>query len=572
MKIPQDIIDQVLSQNDIVDIVSARVPLKRTGANYKGLCPFHQEKSPSFTVSADKQIFHCFGCGAGGNAIGFVMRSGGLTFPEAVRELAARVNIKVPDGRGEDAPEDPREMYYKVNAYAGWFFGQQLAQTELPRAYLQKRGLSDAIRERFELGYAPEGFESLLRFLDGKKVPLTKAAELGLVKKGQREGYYDFFRGRLMFPIHNSRGRVIGFGGRILVGDSEAKYINSPESPVYSKSYELYGLYQAKRDILTKREAVVVEGYIDVLACVQLGISNVVAPLGTALTPAQVQLLQRSADTLILMFDGDAAGRKAALKGFDTCLSAGTHPRVVILPDNRDPGDYLVAGDASLAERIEQAAPAMDWVIADGLREASNDVTNRMKILRELLSWVRRLPDPLERAGYRNRLAQFFEVPPGEIDKIIDNASEFARPERPVGALSLETLLVCLYLRAPGKFPAPGLAVLAPDFDDSELGKLAAEITVFLQNQETFGGPFSISQLLAGLPGDMQGLLSRILLQEEMLTTEFDVAECIKTFQRQKNKRRLKEITARILEAETANDVTAKRALLQEKQRVMSQL
>jgi DNA primase len=571
MKIPQEIIDQVLQATDIAEVVGQKVVLRKLGANHKGLCPFHQEKSPSFTVSQTKQIYHCFGCGEGGNAIGFIMKVQGLNFPEAVRQLAANAGITIPES-GSVSISDPKEAYYKVNAYANWFFQQQLTTHSSVQAYLAKRGISTEIREKFELGYAPDSFEMLCQFLQGKGVPQEKALDLGLVKPGQRGGSYDFYRDRVIFPIHGARGRIIGFGGRTLKAGDEAKYINSPESPVYHKGSELYGLHLAKSAIAKTRRVFVVEGYIDAIACVQLGLENTVAPLGTALTTTQVQVLQRLTDRIVLMFDGDGAGQKAALKGFDTCLSVGVHPELVILPGGRDPGDYLTANGAELIELAGQAISAMDWVLAEAAARAPRDVAGRVREVRDVLDWIKRLPDAMERAAYRERVSRVFGMAIENIDKNIEIKSNFARPHKRSEATPLETAILCLYIRDPLAFPPGGVAELAVDFEDARLAQLASFFGKQEKKDETFDRRRMINQALAELPGELQGILSQVLLREAELPKESDIDSCLKGFLRQKNRRRLREISARILQAETANDAVGVRALLAEKQKLVTEL
>ena len=571
MKIPQEIIDQVLQATDIAEVVGQKVVLRKLGSNHKGLCPFHQEKSPSFTVSQTKQIYHCFGCGEGGNAIGFIMKVQGLNFPDAVRQLATAAGITIPEA-GSAPISDPKEGYYKVNAYANWFFQQQLTAQPTVLAYLEKRGITPATREKFELGYAPDSFEALCQFLQGKGVPQEKAADLGLVKPGQRGGSYDFYRDRVIFPIHGTKGRIIGFGGRTLKSGDEAKYINSPESPVYHKGSELYGLHLAKPIIAKTRRVFVVEGYIDAIACVQLGLENTVAPLGTALTTNQVQILQRLADRIVLMFDGDAAGQKAALKGFDTCLSVGVHPELVILPGGRDPGDYLTDNGAELIQLAGQAVSAMDWVLSEAAACAPRDVAGRVRAVREVLAWVKRLPDAMERAAYRDRVSRIFGMAIENIDKNIEIESNFARPHKRSAATPLETAILCLYIRDPAAFPSGCVAELATDFEDAGLAGLADFFGKQAKKDETFDRNRMINQALAELPGELQGVLSQVLLREAELPKESDVSSCLKGFFRQKNRRRLREISARILQAETASDAVSVRALLAEKQRLVTEL
>lgn len=576
-QIPQHIIDQVLQNTEIVDIISETVTLKKTGANYKACCPFHQEKTPSFVVSPDKQIFHCFGCGVGGNAVSFLMQYEKLEFPEAMEKLAKRLGIAL-QAEKSHIKEDGKSRFYKINSYAQWFFAEQLPHAPKAQDYVAQRGLNADTVKTFELGYGPDSFEKLLLFLREKKVPLDDAAKLGIIKKRESGGFYDFYRDRLMFPIRNSAGHVVGFSGRALGQSQEAKYINSPESPIYNKSTELYGFYQAKKNIIAKEQAVIVEGNIDVLACHQLGITNAVAPLGTSLTEQQVQKLKRLTSEIVLMFDGDEAGKKAALKAVQTCLALGIHPKMIILPENQDPGDYLSPKNLktpSLPEEIVQANLAMDWIFAKSLSAASSQTGKKVLVIKELIQWLKKLSDPVEQMEYRKKLSRYFDISAGDLQKMIDNTSKTASSsphqnsdttdsrfftEKPE---SLEALLVWLFLNDPSQFPNHSISELSADFEDNNLKRLALSLENLIKKDETFNRALAIQSL----PKDLEGIYSRILLWDKAGS---NVGDCIKKFYSQRNKKRLKEITAQIIEAELKNDTPLKLRLLEKKQRLLS--
>lgn len=566
MRIPQNIVDQVLNQIDIVDIISDVVTLKKTGANFKACCPFHQEKTASFVVSPTKQIFHCFGCGAGGNAAGFLMQSEKMTFPEAVEKLAARLNIKI--ARDDGPPkENPDEIYFKINAYAQWFFSQNY-QASKAFEYAQKRFLSQETQKLFELGYAPDGFEALVSFLSQKKVPLTHAARLGLIKarEGQRS-HYDFYRDRLTFPIRNARGHIVGFGGRTLSDKNEAKYINSPESPVYNKSRELYGLHQAKKNIIATQQVLVVEGYIDVIACFQNGLANTVAPLGTALTAEHVGMLKRYAETIILMFDGDEAGKKAALKALETCFGAGLHPKLIILPEGKDPGDYAQnQNPEELRHIVMGAKPALDVLFAIWTQKAATQPSQRAGIIKKLAFWVRLVPDAVEKMEYRKWLAKHFEMTEAELQKIVEityESTSLRRPDQKI--LPLEAQLISAYLRDPQSLGVAGLQAVCDDFESEELKSLAKIVSEKCKNHETSDARFAINELSDA----MQGKLTELLIDDENGFV-IDGSECLKKFTLKTNKRKWKQITAQIHSAEMAQDTILTTQLLQEKQRLLA--
>ncbi|MEO6146247.1 MAG: DNA primase [Sulfuriferula sp.] len=342
--IPQDFIQTLLSRVDIVEVIDRRVPLKKAGANYQACCPFHNEKSPSFTVSPTKQFYHCFGCGAHGTAIGFLMEYAGLGYVDAIKELAGQLGLSVPEATAAN-PEQLKQAasLVEIMQRAAQFYRQRLKQTPLAIDYLKKRGLTGEIAARFGLGYAPTGWQNLEAIFDIYTDPtLTEAGLVITNDAGQR---YDRFRDRIMFPIVGQRGDVIGFGGRILEA-GEPKYLNSPETPLFQKGNELYGLFQARRAIHDTGRAVVVEGYMDVVALAQHGVDYAVATLGTATTPIHVQKLLRHTDEIVFCFDGDAAGRRAAWRAMENSLDIlndGSRIGFLFLAPEHDPDSYIRA-------------------------------------------------------------------------------------------------------------------------------------------------------------------------------------------------------------------------------------
>ncbi len=381
-RIPQSFIDELLGRVDIVEVVDECVALKKQGSNFKARCPFHEERTPSFNVNADRQIYHCFGCGAGGNAIGFLMEFEHLSFPEAVRELAGRYSMQVPEeadaGQGGSGQEvsgsglDPATLR-KVCERAARFFEYQLRSHPEAAAvhdYLRGRGVTGETAARFRLGFAPPGWRNLLEALGDNASGRRALAEAGLVID-RDDSAYDRFRNRVIFPIRDRRGRVIAFGGRVL-DDGEPKYLNSPEGALFQKGRELYGLYEARQAVRREQRAVVVEGYMDVIALAEAGVDNAVAPLGTALTEEQLRLLLRTAPEVVLAFDGDSAGREAAWRAVATALPEAGRGRTLsflFLPEGEDP-DSLVRkeGPEGFRERLENATPLFEFLIR-GLKD-----------------------------------------------------------------------------------------------------------------------------------------------------------------------------------------------------------
>ena len=381
MTIPQSFIQELVARADVVDIVGRYVQLKKAGANFSGLCPFHAEKSPSFTVSPSKQFYHCFGCGKNGNAIGFMMDHAGMSFIEAVKDLAQQYGMQVPE---EDASPQDRERAAEqrhkqttlsdVLEKAGEAYRKQLKDSPQAVEYLKGRGLSGDIAKQFGLGYAPQGWRSLASVFANYDDPLL--VESGLVilnqdEDGGEEKRYDRFRDRIMFPIRNVKGECIGFGGRVL-GDEKPKYLNSPETPVFSKGRELYGLFEARTALREQGYVLVTEGYMDVVALAQLGFPNAVATLGTACTTEHVQKLFRFTDSVVFSFDGDAAGRRAARKALDGAMPYATDVRSVkflFLPQEHDPDSYIREfGKEGFARCVSEAVPLSRFMI-DSARE-----------------------------------------------------------------------------------------------------------------------------------------------------------------------------------------------------------
>ena len=367
-RIPDAFIDDLLARSDIVEVVGTRVPLKRQGKEYAARCPFHDERSASFTVSPTKQFYHCFGCGAHGTALSFLMQYDRLEFLDAVEELARRVGLEVPrDTAQRNANPETRDLYGAMEA-ASTFFRTQLARSDKARAYVEKRGIAAEIVERYAIGYAPDGFSALREALgtDPRRLQLLERG--GLFSKNDKGHVYDKFRDRLMFPIHDRRGRTIAFGGRVIDPEDSPKYLNSPETPLFHKGRELYGLWQAKQANQKLERLIVVEGYMDVVALAQYGVSQAVATLGTATTPDHAELLFRNAPDVYFCFDGDRAGRSAAWKALESVLPRmkdGRQAFFLFLPEGEDP-DSIVRqeGADGFDARLRDATPLSEFFFA----------------------------------------------------------------------------------------------------------------------------------------------------------------------------------------------------------------
>ncbi len=419
--IPPHIIDEVRFATDIVGVVSDYVTLKKSGRNYFGLCPFHSEKSPSFSVNADKQIFHCFGCGAGGSAFAFVQKIEGVGFPEAVRSLAKRAGIALPEAEPEDrAIAQEKEALYYANQLAAEFFKQILWSDEgkLGREYLQKRGFSDEALHAFHVGFAPSGWEGMVQHARAKAANLEVLVKAGLInpreKDGKASGHYDRFRNRIMFPIHNLSDRVVAFGGRRIIDDDSAKYINSPETPIYHKGHLLYAFTKARDTLRTADRLIIVEGYLDVMRMHVCGFTNTVSTSGTALTEHQARVVLRYTKNVTLLFDSDAAGSAATLRGADILVENGLQVRVAGVAAGDDPDSFLAKNPPEKMQSIlEQAPDLLEFKMrkpAPAAEQAEKLEQNRSEQIRSIIDTLARVNDGLERQALVHRMAEQMRV------------------------------------------------------------------------------------------------------------------------------------------------------------------
>jgi DNA primase len=415
--INREVIEEVRTATNIVDVVGSHVSLRKRGKNYTGLCPFHAEKAPSFTVSNEKQIFHCFGCGASGSVFDFLMRMRNLDFAEAVRELAGRSGIALPQRQETKQAKRLRELadsLRQANEIAASYFSRTLTEKgsgEKAREYLRSRGISkEAIRD-FQLGYAPQSWDGLKRFLLSKKVDMEVAVQAGLLVKKSGGDSYDRFRHRLIFPIKDMRGLTVGFGGRALDEESLPKYLNSPETPIFHKGRILYGLATARDACRQHEEALVVEGYFDLLALYSQGIHQVVAPLGTALTLNHIRLLSRLAPAAVLVFDGDEAGMKAAMRSLELFLRENLPVRILTLPAGMDPDDFLTEeGKDSFLQLLKDARPLLEVFLEQSLSSYDGSVEARLKVVRTATPMLRLLDSRVTQEAYLRMLSQRLDV------------------------------------------------------------------------------------------------------------------------------------------------------------------
>lgn len=481
--IPQSFIQDLLNRVDIVDVVGRYVQLKKGGANFMGLCPFHNEKSPSFTVSPTKQFYHCFGCGAHGTAIGFLIEYSGVGFVDAVKDLSQSVGMTVPDQDDKIPPAQRAEQQAKtlalseVMTQACDYYRHQLRAVERPKTYLKGRGLTGEIAARFGLGYSPEGWDNLRGVFANYADGALEEAGLVIDKSDEDGGHrkrYDRFRDRVMFPIRNTKGQVIGFGGRVL-DSGEPKYLNSPETPLFQKGSELYGLFEARQAIREAGYVLVTEGYMDVVALAQLGFPQAVATLGTACTPIHVQKLLRQTDHVIFSFDGDAAGRRAARRALDACLPHAGDDKVIkflFLPTEHDPDSYVrEMGADAFDEQIRDAMPLSQFLLKEVI--GSQDLSTpegRAHVQFDAKPLLQAMPPSSLRLQIVRSLAQVTMTAPAEIEALFELQQPVARvkqaPPRAKRSapLGLERQILRLLVAHP---------ILTTELDDGALDALA---------------------------------------------------------------------------------------------------
>ncbi len=436
-RIPKAFIDELIARADIVEVVGARVALKRAGSNYKGLCPFHGEKTPSFTVSPSKGFYHCFGCSANGTAIGFLMAYDNLEFPEAVEALAEMMGLEVPrETTGTPERKEENEDLYALLREADQIYRAALRSSETAIAYVKKRGIDGATAGRFGIGYAPNAWDTVLRALGTSDERIAKLTQAGLVVTNDSGRRYDRFRDRIMFPIRNARGQVIGFGGRVL-DSGEPKYLNSPETPVFRKGHELYGLYEAKQNPGRPKQIVVVEGYLDVASLVQHGVENVVATLGTATTTENLRRLTRLTDKILFCFDGDRAGRAAAWRALETALPYGggtLELKFLLLPEGDDPDSFVrTQGPEAFRTLAEKAYPLSDFLVKElATRVDLKTVDGRSRFQAVAKPLLKRLPEGTYRAAVMDAFGSELHLKPDVLNQMMSDEAPAAPPPRPV--------------------------------------------------------------------------------------------------------------------------------------------
>jgi DNA primase len=585
--IPQSFIQDLLNRVDIVDVVGRYVQLKKGGANYMGLCPFHNEKSPSFTVSPTKQFYHCFGCGAHGTAIGFLIEYSGLGFVEAVKDLAQGVGMTVPDDDrippAQRAEVQARSLALSdVMTRACDFYRQQLRSAQNAIAYLKNRGLTGEIAAKFGLGYAPGGWDNLRGVFPEYENPALVEAGL-VIDRSEEEGggrkRYDRFRDRIMFPIRNTKGQVIGFGGRVLDG-GEPKYLNSPETPLFQKGNELYGLFEARQAIREAGYVLVTEGYMDVVALAQLGFPQAVATLGTACTATHVQKLLKQTDDVIFSFDGDAAGRRAARRALDACLPYTTDNKTIrflFLPAEHDPDSYVREfGSEAFEQQVRDAMPLSQFLLKEVTRDHDLATSEgRAKAQFDAKPLLQAMPPSALRLQIVRSLAQATQTTPAEIEALFELAQPVARtrvaPPRTkrTPPMGLERQMIRLLVAHPSLANAldqaaiDAVARLAPDN--------AAMLMHLIETCQALGeqGNFAaLAEQLRAQSGDFDQLIAEIAADSESDadTARLELAGAVRQTKMQVLKAELERLATTGLATEEAR--TRYRELMQKQEQL----
>ena len=529
--IPSETIEQIAAANDIVEVIGTYFPLKRAGANFKALCPFHQEKTPSFHVSPQRQTFHCFGCGVGGSVFRFVMEYEHVDFPSAVRKLAARVGIPILEERGgpdEDRQHEARRTLLKLHSEAAEWFHDNLLKKEFAdaaRAYLKKRGIDRQVAKDWQLGFAPDTWDAFSKWALDRGYSRAQLLQSGLVKPRDEErpgsDVYDRFRGRVMFPIGNDVGEVIAFSGRLLESDPQgAKYVNSPETPLFQKGRVLFGLHKTKRALIDANSAIVCEGQLDLITLFEAGIKNVVAPQGTAFTEHQARILKRFVNEVVLCFDSDQAGQKAAAHSLDALLQNDLIVRVAEIPPGDDP-DSLIRkkGKEDFEKRVAGAREFFDYWIDREVEDVDlRSLSAKMQLARKLADTLAHVRDPLMRGQVLNKMSARLGVPASEFEKLVPrqtpprSSGPASRPRQTAVVPRHDIAMLCLLaLRDEG-----ARAFLLEQNWREVLEKISGTelLLRILETDVRPDDPASLNSLMAQLSAEEEGLVSAWLMQK----------------------------------------------------------
>lgn len=587
--IPEDTIEEILHKADIVQVISEYVLLKKRGKNYFGLCPFHQENTPSFSVAPDKQIFYCFGCHAGGDVFKFLMLKDGLSYPEAIRQIASKVGVTIPSNYTHNTREDKkRQRAYKIIAVAAKFFQKNLSNSQEAQNYLQNRGISVDMLEEFQIGYAPANWDQLAKVFTAKGCKMNELYQLGLIVKNQHgTSYYDRFRNRIILPIHDAAGRIVGFGGRA-IDDGMPKYLNTPETTFFNKRHLLYGLHLARAAIRDSGYVVIMEGYMDVVAAHQYGIKNVVATLGTALTREQIKLLQRYTDEIVIAYDADVAGMQATIRGLDLVQQLGCRVKVLHIPQGKDPDEYIRAhGVEGWYLLLKSAYNLIDYKLQVALKKGiPTSASEKIAVLQEILSNLSNVKSPVELEESIKRVAlalslswetvaselqhynQGKKLPPRDnfakgTNNIMNNQHKTAKGKIIDAYQQAEFLLLGIILSDFSLFSIAKKQIKEEHLEDDNIKHIYH--LLLKSSAEQIKEPV---RLMPYLDEQSQNLLSK-LLSQFIPGDKLDILhDCIKTIKEQAGKKHRQQILLQIKKAEQAGEQDRAVKLLQQLQQL----
>jgi len=565
--IPQNILDEILDATDIVQVISGHVPLKKAGRNYKANCPFHHEKTPSFMVSPDKQIYHCFGCGAGGNAFNFLMKYDRMEFLDAVRLLAKKTGVALPAVKKISTGEASLiEKLARANELAAAFYTNNLLNNVLGKPaseYLEKRSISKNSIIKFKLGYSLNAWDRLIEYARQKGIGADILSKAGLALKSTRDGsFYDRFRNRLIFPVFDAKGKVIAFGARVL-DDSLPKYVNSPETPLYTKGRHLYGLNFAKQAVMRANFVIMVEGYMDLISLSQAGIENVVASCGTALTPEQSRLLKRFTTDVVMIFDGDQAGETATLRNLDILITEGFNVRVVSLPSGYDPDSFVTKfGLEGFKKVVEQAKDLFGYKLGLLLkRYKSGTPQGKTKIVSEMLPTLWRIPNAVLKSTYLRKLSEGLDIDEAALreelrkvkgDYTYSYKKDAVKPDTSRMLKSAEKILLSLMLEDCSLIEGIRSKLNYEIFQDEAIRKIVKIMYNFCDEAKritpgrliTFLDDETSSELISELASDSHRYADK----------ERNICDCIRWIKENSRKCRLKELQTEIHSAQSNSD------------------
>jgi len=569
-----EITDQIRQVASIVDIASQYTTLIKRGQKYVGLCPFHSEKTPSFTVDNDKQLYHCFGCGAGGDIFTLVMEKENLGFPEALRYLAKKYNIRLPDKKKFSSQKlKLEEILYKISENALAFFKKNLFNTKEGQkalGYLEKRKISEEIIQKLKIGYAMNSWDALLSYFQGKNISPGVLEKAGLVLRRQKkEGYYDRFRGRIIFPIFTETGKVVAFGGRTIIND-EPKYLNSPDTPIYTKGKLLYGINFCKESIREKGEVILVEGYTDFLSLYQAGITNCAASLGTSLTTHQVSIARNFAPRMIISYDGDDAGTKASVRGISLCFERGVQIKVLTLPDGMDPDSFIrKSGVDKFKSLVQNSTGGLKFLINTLIRKTNLEIPEeKAKVVNHVLTEIEKIADPFIRSEYLKKTSEHLSINEEDLRAMIRQKSKGGKTETKDYFLNAEKRLLQVLFENSSFTTTIFNDMNEQDFKGLKSEPILHALSQFFRN----GKSPNFNELMKKINPSLRTLLSEILQETREKPTREKVKDYIQALKKHAREKQSEEINAQISKLERSGEQEKILSLLRQRQKITEEL